>query len=769
MNNVMSRSLVASLCIALFALGVVGAIGVASVSYTPVAHAEAPAPAATETVDGANKPKVETPQQQEDSAYNGVMIKVMSLFAWLLGVAVITLDYAVYYTVVKMGSYINSLSAIGVAWRILRDLGNIALIFGFLAIGINIILGENYYGWGKNLLPKLLMAAVFLNFSLFISEAVIDTGNLFATQFYTQINGGKLPTADSLSGKTLQNIRNEGISNKIMSQLGMQSIYGDAIANKVVFEGSNPWFVGFMGILLFIVAAFVMFSLAFILIARFVALVFVIILSPIGLAGLAIPKLSGAASQWWDTLVGQTITAPVLLLMLYIALAVITDVQFLTGLGSGGNPSWNGTITGNIAGFASTFLSFLVAMGLLLAVTMYAKKLSAFGASWATKAAGTVVGGAVGYGLVGGTSLAGRTVLGGTGRVFNNKWMQAQASKGGVGGTIAKGFAFTGRKLENRTYDLRNVKTLGVAGGAITGALSSGQLAGSGFEAVGGGMGKGATVTAKQAVDTVQKAPQAVRDYFRTQQNEYEKAAAELKRKEILGNPSSTPDDIRKELSKMSTKELEGLNDIKKGVDSLVTNLSPQQFEALMKSDKLTDVEQGKVKEARYRPLSNAISNNSISDIKKAVNSFSKGELESMPATILTNPLVFNEFSDKQRDTITDSKERTAAEKDLIRKSSATGKIEEVFRGDPTLGPINAAKMIGSLSVAQVSKLPKDILKTAIIAAQFTPAMLAAIQEEKKLTSAEMTSIGDHIRTSSTASQKAKEYVTNGPAAALWS
>ena len=92
------------------------------------------------------------------------------------------------------GDYVNNLSAVGVTWRILRDLGNIIIIFGFLAIGITTILNVNWYGGKMKMLPMLLVSAVFLNFSLFITEAVIDTGNLFATQFYTQINGGVSPT-----------------------------------------------------------------------------------------------------------------------------------------------------------------------------------------------------------------------------------------------------------------------------------------------------------------------------------------------------------------------------------------------------------------------------------------------------------------------------------------------------------------------------------------------------------------------------------------------
>ena len=350
------------------------------------------------------------PAQKEvdpNAAYNSVMQKILELFAWLLGVAALTLNYAVYYTVVTMGAYVGNLSAIGVTWTILRDIGNIMLIFGFLAVGITTILNVDWYGGGKKMLPMMLIAAVFLNFSLFISKAVIDTGNLFATQFYTQINGNKPPQKPSM---TMSTIAQEGISNKIMNKLGMQTLYGDGTVNKQIFDKNNPWLVGFMGILLFIVTAFVMFSLAFVLIARFVILIFLIILSPIGFAGLAVPQLAKRAGQWWIKLFEQTITAPVLLLMLYIALSVIVDPRFLTGFDLAtitGGASTGFVGNANLVGFGSFILSFLVAMGLLIAVVIQSKNLSAFGAGAVMKA----VGGAKSFAL-GSVKFAGRGALG---------------------------------------------------------------------------------------------------------------------------------------------------------------------------------------------------------------------------------------------------------------------------------------------------------------------------------------------------------------------
>jgi len=382
--------------------------------------------------------------EDKDKEYSWIMIKIMQLFAALVGIAVLALNYAVFYTVVAMGAFVNNLSAIGVTWRILRDVGNIILIFGFLAAGIATILNTSLYGWGKKMIPMLLVAAVFINFSLFFAEAIIGTGNLFATQFYTQINGGVAPTAQSIDN-------NKGISDKIMSQLGLSNIY-DRVNTRAqdVFQGGSPWIIGFVSILLFLVLAFVLFSLAFILIARFVILVFLIIVAPIGFAGWAVPKLEGLSSKYWHELFNQTFVAPVLLLLLYVALAVITDAQFLTGFGQG-EKDWLGIIGAkNVTGFASMLLSFLVAMGLLLVVLVAAKNMSAFGAGWATKMGGRLSFGAVAW----------------TGRNTGG-WLAYKAARGlretWVGRVPLAGTGLVRglEKIGTGSFDARGVKALG--------------------------------------------------------------------------------------------------------------------------------------------------------------------------------------------------------------------------------------------------------------------------------------------------------------------
>jgi hypothetical protein len=429
------------------------AIAQAEAAATTAANATAAADAAkrTPTPD-------ETRTESASWGFGWIMAKIMSLFAWLVGVAALMLNYAMYYTVVDMGGYVKHLTAIGTVWGILRDIGNLLLIFGFLAVGISIILDSEWYGGGKKLLPTLLIVAVFANFSLFAAEAVIDVGNLFATQIYKQINAGELPNPSD-PDQFSKIIQNKGIAGVLMTRLGLPSIYGgtkEISTNGLpVFAGDSPWYMSFMSIIVFIVVAFVMFALAFVLISRFVVLILLIMVSPIGFAGYAVPGLQSWAKKWWDTLFQQTITAPILLLLLYIALSVIVDDGFL-GFGANTRPAWTGIQTGNFIGFAGILLSYLIAVGLLLAVVYFAKTLSAVGAGWATKTAGALT--------IGATAFAGRRTVGRLSNYTARKIRSSSLGRSETGRLLA-GVADRGAKA---SFDVRGTSALkNIPGGGI--------------------------------------------------------------------------------------------------------------------------------------------------------------------------------------------------------------------------------------------------------------------------------------------------------------
>lgn len=489
------------------------------------------------------------PEPEVDGIFAKTMTFIMGLFASLLGIAMVTLNYAVYYTVIKMGDYVHNLAAIGVTWRILRDIANIMFIFGFIGAGIATILNVDQYGWKTKMLPMLLVGAIFLNFSLFITEAMIDGTNLFATQFYTQINNGQQPTADTL-GK-------HGISDKIMQQLGLQTLY-DARLRSDILTAKNSIYIAFMGIILFIVTAFVMFSLAFILFARFVALIFFIILCPVAFMGLAIPQMQYRANQWWKNFLEQIITAPVLMLLLYVALAVITDESFLS---FGTQPDWKGIVSDtsgsmNLAGLAGAILSFIVAIGLLLVVVIKAKSMSAFGAGMATKAASRLSGATLmAAGLAKGSRYVGRNTFGRAGNTRIGKAL-------GMGGLANASFDFRNSKLA-KTTQTRTGLDLGTGGKGGYKTYAAEQQKSQRKKLVGTNLRK-----AEGAEAAAVKAHSRLQTQYDTAAAEYAKQKAEVERLET----------VNKSNREKGIFDQQNTNDLKTAQQNLAT--SKESFEA---------------------------------------------------------------------------------------------------------------------------------------------------------------------------------------------
>src|SRR5690606_37253077 len=83
--------------------------------------------------------------------------------------------------------------------------------------------------------------------------------------------------------------------------------------------------------------------------------------------------------------------------------------------------------------------------------------------------------------------------------------------------------------------------------------------------------------------------------------------------------------DDKAHLASLSTKELEQLHGIKEGVQQLVENLSSEQFSKLVDKDSgLTDQEKSKLKTARYKSLSDAVTEGNDAEVKRLLKGATK-------------------------------------------------------------------------------------------------------------------------------------------------
>ncbi len=86
-----------------------------------------------------------------------------------------------------MGAQINNStfgSTIDTMWTLIRDICNLAFIFGFIYVGIRTILDPDSVD-PKRFLSKIIVGALLINFSLFFVKIIIDFSNFTALKIYT--------------------------------------------------------------------------------------------------------------------------------------------------------------------------------------------------------------------------------------------------------------------------------------------------------------------------------------------------------------------------------------------------------------------------------------------------------------------------------------------------------------------------------------------------------------------------------------------------------
>lgn len=297
---------------------------------------------------------------------------VPAALVWLTG---ILFNFTINYFVVDMGSLINNQTGIGFAvnglWEMIRDTMNLLFIFGLIYIGLKTILSSEDSGTRKAL-AQLIGAALLINFSLFISKAIIDFANTIAVQIYNLFIalGGQDAAGD------ITNMGYYGISGAYMDLLGIL----DLSATYSLFSDNGMGFVtgvifSFMAMIFLFITAVVFGAGAFMLTARFIALIFYMIFSPVMFLGWILPSFNSYSKQWWSGFFQKAFFAPAYLFMLflsYVALArfSVTDTErsklgeFLLGNGS-----------------AEVVLYFVFAIGLLIGSIIVAQKMSIAGAS----------------------------------------------------------------------------------------------------------------------------------------------------------------------------------------------------------------------------------------------------------------------------------------------------------------------------------------------------------------------------------------------------
>lgn len=385
---------------------------------------------------------------------------ILQLCGLLLWVAGYILNTTILYTVLTMKASINGLPGITLAWTVIRDFINMFFIFVLLYTAVATILDLGGANWRRTV-GHLILVAIFINFSLFMTEALIDVSNLAAYGFYNAIAINIAPTNNTSVVNALTNTNANGqaylqggISGAIMQKLDLTQIYniGNASNAASIFGSSVANFMAATlgGSAFILITAFVFFAMAILFVIRFVTLIFLLIFSPVAfIGGLGISRLSQYSSMWWNQLINNLIFAPAMMMMLWICLQMLSGLSTLTGANVGGPFIPVSGAPATTANPLSIMFNFIILIIFMVASIIIAKKAGAGGGDFATKWAGKAAFGTV--------SKIGQQTIGklAANRAQNQTLLDREHDKT-LAGTRARVQLAVARSISGNSFDLRN-------------------------------------------------------------------------------------------------------------------------------------------------------------------------------------------------------------------------------------------------------------------------------------------------------------------------
>lgn len=348
---------------------------------------------------------------------------------WLMKESAVIFDSMAAITL--SSTFYSGVSFLTDGWGIIRDFSNIFFIIILLMAALSLILGiELGHANPKKLIASVVLIAIVINFSFFITEAVIDMSNALGLVFYNQI----VVTTKSKDGTVTQQTGDSNSISVALVQAFQPAVLqsGDFwTALKAENNGKVPPFV-MIGILVLVgcmyaVVAYSFFVASLSFIGRLATLWLSIIFSPFAFVSYIVPslhKLEGFGwSSWWSKLIEVAFAAPIYFFFLFL-ISLMSKSHLVT----------SGFIKdhGTSATLIVVFISLSVFVYLMLTATKYVKKASGELGNIVVKAglgAAAFVGGAALGALSGGTSFALRNTVGFAGKsIAENKDRKALAA-----------------------------------------------------------------------------------------------------------------------------------------------------------------------------------------------------------------------------------------------------------------------------------------------------------------------------------------------------
>ncbi len=304
---------------------------------------------------------------------NTVITAILLFLSWLVTIGGSVFDGSLAFSF----SVLRQSAAIKAGWDISRNVANLFFILILLAIAISTILRVQSHNT-KALLPKLIVVALLINFSLTMGYVIIDAANILGLQFYNAItnNGNVSVTTKIMESTKLQNlfnidpppktpkITNDGSlwaqlpAGTVLTTIG--GILGGGIVCAVTacaaavpialsiatggllgaatnfiknvagldFAQASLYFSEVLGTTIFMVPLiFVLFVGAAFVLIRSAILILLLILSPIAFISYVLPETESRLwKPWWEAFTNHAFFLPAFMFLLYISISFLIEI-----------------------------------------------------------------------------------------------------------------------------------------------------------------------------------------------------------------------------------------------------------------------------------------------------------------------------------------------------------------------------------------------------------------------------------------------------------
>ncbi len=260
-------------------------------------------------------------------------------------------------------------------WIVIRNLCNILFIVALIIIGLATLLRVESYQY-KHLLVQLILAALMINFSLVIGQAVLGLADTLQAAF--------LPA-------------NSNAINNLGQHLMLQSnstvwnfLNGGNTPNAAAVNGSFAGVVQSLFWLSLALGSLAVFAaIAIYLFIRMIALWILLLISPIAYACGILPSTASYRSQWWQMFLKYAFFAPIMAFFLNLTAVMVDNAKTNAVLRDAATNAGITNYTGSFADFLVSVGSNVLILIFLLASLMVAEKAGVLGASgittWAKK------------------------------------------------------------------------------------------------------------------------------------------------------------------------------------------------------------------------------------------------------------------------------------------------------------------------------------------------------------------------------------------------